>query len=209
MSLLPEGTWNSRGYIPHFDSPHLVQHITFHLGDSLPQEVLFQIKEEVELLPHALRSSSALNKKHEYIDAGYGSCLLRHPAVAQKVEETLLFFDGQRYRIFAWVIMPNHVHVLVQMRERWELNKTVASWKQFTARFMHQHKDSLGLGLPLSDASVKRSPVWQREFWDRYIRNENHFYAAVTYIHGNPVSAGLVQEAKDWPWSSAKYMEAP
>jgi hypothetical protein len=52
-------------------------------------------------------------------------------------------------------------------------------------------------------AAVPRAPVWHREYWDRYIRDEYHLQQATAYIHQNPVKAGLAAKAEDWRWSSA------
>ena len=54
----------------------------------------------------------------------------------------------------------------------------------------------------------KGSIVWQKEYWDRFIRGQNHFNKAVESIHQNPVKAGLVSSAEDWPWSSVKCFDA-
>ena len=51
---------------------------------------------------------------------------------------------------------------------------------------------------------LKRNSIWQKEYWDRFIRDHNHFIKAVEYIHQNPVKAGLVKNAEEWSWSSAK-----
>ena len=67
-------------------------------------------------------------------DAGHGCCLLREPAAACLVQDALLCFDGVRYRLLAWVVMPNHVHVLFQPLEGWTMARIVASWKSFTGR---------------------------------------------------------------------------
>jgi putative transposase len=200
MSTSSEGSWLSRGYLPHFDSPEVVQHVTFHLADSLPKDAVLRIKEEAQMEPGTNQSATERRKMHEWIDAGHGSCLLKDPVIARQVENTLLFFDGTRYRIFAWVVMPNHVHVLIQTLRPWNLFKVVASWKKYTARFICQHRGET--------APTQSKTIWHREYWDRYIRNENHFYTAIAYVHNNPVQAGFVAEEKDWKWSSARYLES-
>ena len=126
----------------------------------------------------------------KYEDAGHGACWLRDPRIAALVERALLHFDGQRYRLIAWCVMPNHVHALVETREEWPLASVVHSWKSFTA-----HRANLIL---------KRSgDFWLREYFDRFIRDDRHFASAVRYIENNPVKAGLVARAEDWRWSSA------
>src|SRR5687768_1189545 len=94
--------WHSRNYLPHLHSPHLVQTVTFRLADSLPESVRRSLEED----PHPdTRREAAL-------DAGHGACWLRDPQIAALTENALLHFDAQRYRMIAWCIMPNHVHVM-------------------------------------------------------------------------------------------------
>ena len=105
------------------------------------------------------------------------------------VERALLFFDAQRYRLCAWVIMPNHVHVLFEV---WStpMERVLYSWKHYTA--FHGNR-FLG----------RTGRLWQKEYWDRYMRDEQHFQKARRYIESNPVKAGLCDRAMEWPWSSA------
>ena len=140
-----------------------------------------------------LRINNEVKRRKEietYLDAGHGSCSLRDKRVAQLVEETLLHFDGQRYRLLAWVIMPNHVHVLIETFSNNSLVEVVHSWKSFTAK--------------KANAILKRGGAfWQPEYFDRAIRDEQHWAKAIQYIHNNPVKAGLVRRAEEWPYSSA------
>ena len=122
---------------------------------------------------------------------------MREPAAACLVQEAFLFFDGVRYRLLAWVVMPNHVHVLFQPMEGWTMARIVSSWKSFTGR-------RLSSLLPASPGSNAVHRVWHREYWDRFIRDERHFYAVREYIHNNPVKAGLVRCPEEWEWSSAR-----
>jgi REP element-mobilizing transposase RayT len=122
---------------------------------------------------------------------------LREPAAACLVQDALLYFDSVRYRLLAWVVMPNHVHVLFQPMEGWTMARIVASWKSFTGR-------RLSSLLPESPRSNAVHRVWHREYWDRFIRDERHFHTAREYIHNNPVKAGLVRRPEEWEWSSAR-----
>ncbi len=148
----------------------------------------------------------------EWIDAGHGSCVLREPGIAAMVQESFLTFDSKRYRLLAWVVMPNHVHVLFQPMAGWTVAKIVASWKKFTARKICDAWRESGEGPVEHGLSGRQSGdwrsqgVWHREYWDRYIRDERHFLRAIEYIHLNPVKAGLVEAAENWKWSSA-YLE--
>lgn len=186
--------WYSRGYLPHLDAQHVVQSVTFRLADSLPQEKLRQLELDLQREPVTTRDRERRMRIERWLDAGMGCCALQHPRMAEVMQQTLLKFDGERYRLLAWCIMPNHVHVLIETLA--PLAKTVQSWKSFTGRWALTHNAELRLGVPGRE-------FWMREYWDRYVRNETHFQSAVRYIHDNPVKAGLCGEATAWPWSSA------
>jgi len=187
--------WHSRGYLPHFESSEVTQHVTFHLADSLPQTVLLRLESELKTLPAGKRDAEHRKRVDAWIDAGHGSCILRKPAIAAMVQGSLLTFDSQRYRLLAWVVMPNHVHVLFQPINGWTVAKIVAAWKKFTARKICDNRRNGGDG--------PSAPVWHRENWDRYIRDQAHLAQVIAYIHLNPVKAGLVVTPESWPWSSA------
>jgi putative DNA methylase len=124
-----------------------------------------------------------------YLDHGYGSCVLRDPRAAAAVEEVLLHSDGRRYRLAAWVVMPNHVHVLFEM---WDLpmGQVLKLWKGASSNAVNQ---LLG----------RRGTLWQREYWDRYMRDEEHFRKARHYVEWNPVKAGLAKLPEEWSFGSA------
>jgi REP element-mobilizing transposase RayT len=92
-------------------------------------------------------------------------------------------------------VEPNHVHTLFQPIDGWTVAKIVAAWKKFTARKICDSWRESG--------EVSVAPVWHREYWDRFIRDQRHFEEVIEYIHLNPVKAGLVPAAEKWPWSSA------
>lgn len=198
-SAIPENAaprWHSRGYLPHFESSDIAQHVTFHLADSLPQTVLLRLEVELKSLPAEKQDVERRKRVDAWIDAGHGSCTLRKPAIANMVQESLLAIDSQRYRLLAWAVMPNHVHVLFQPMNGWTVAKIVASWKKFTARKICDNQRNSG--------EEPSAPVWHREYWDRFIRDQTHFSQLVEYIHMNPVRAGLVVKPETWPWSSAR-----
>lgn len=209
----PRG-WPSRGTMPHFDSNDVIQHVTIHLADSLPKDALEHIAAELAGMDPEHREEEKRSRVEALFDAGHGACVLRRPDCAGIVQDSLLHSDGERYRMLAWVIMPNHVHTLFQVMNGWQMAKVVASWKTWTGS---QISDLL---LKERPARERRAPsrhdeaetrhhggwrprVWHREYWDRCIRDEQHFASAVAYIYDNPVKAGLVGRAEDWPWSSA------
>lgn len=192
-------SWYSRGYFPHFDGEGVTQHVCFHLFDSLPQSLVAQWREELR----SLRASSGLQTEnyaqhdhgrriHDALDRGYGSCFLREDRIAKIIEDALLHFDGARYALHAWCVMPNHVHTLFTPRADFKMSEILHSWKSFTAHECNKVLERTG-------------KFWEREPFDRYIRNQRHFQNAVAYIENNPVKGRLFEEAKDWRWSSARW----
>ena len=196
----PGGGWRSRGYLPHRDEICLLQSITTRLADSLPQEKLRQLETTLQTLPAEARDLARRKQIETWLDAGMGCCALRHASLAAIVETAFLHFDGERYRLLAWCVMPNHVHVLI--RPHAPLAEIVRSWKSYTGRWALAHNAELGLGVP-------GKTLWMREYWDRFIRDEVHLRAVGAYIHDNPVKAGLCPTAAEWPWSSARLAAPP
>ena len=181
--------WHQRGYLPHYDVPWVTQIVTLRLMDSLPASR----RGEWEHLLKIENNRERRRKLEEYLDRGLGECWLGRPEIATLTEGALRFFDGQRYGLAAWVVMPNHLHLLVDV---WEvpLAELVKSWKDFVAK-----KANKRLG--------RSGGFWEREYLDTVIEDEQHRSTAVRYIENNPVKAGLVKEAKDWPWSSARFRD--
>ena len=212
--------WYTRGYLPHADFPGLLQSITYRLADSLPAEVLVRMEEELRKVAPDRVEVERRRRLEAWLDAGHGCCVLGEPQVAACVVENWRRFDGTRYDLIAWVVMPNHVHVLIRVYEGVSLGKIVQSWKSYTGRRIGKWLKSgglrpgnaerlLGICEEKSRAGARRSqerrsPVWMREYWDRYIRDEGHFAAVVDYIHQNPMKAGLVRRAEERAWSSAR-----
>ncbi len=131
----------------------------------------------------------------EYLNAGHGACYLRQQQIAEIVENNWLHFDGKRYQLFAWVVMPNHVHVLIEIWEGHPLDKVIHSWKSYTATEANK-------------LLKRKGAFWFPDYFDRYIRDGKHFANAIRYIHENPVAAGLVEKAEDWQFSSARLWSA-
>ena len=205
ISQVPvDATWHSRWYLPHVDMAGRMQGITYRLADAIPHEALERLERELANEPEELRDIRYRQALERYLDAGHGCCCLRHPACAEVVLENWRRFDGVRYRLIAWVVMPNHVHVLIHPHPGWSLAKIVQSWKSYTAKkiLAMECRRTGSAGGP-SATVLPSHTLWQREYWDRYIRDEKHYTQAVNYIHNNPVKAGLVEKACDWIWSSA------
>jgi len=158
--------------------------VTFRLADALPGTALSAIAASG---PSDAERHARLEA---FLDAGHGSCALRDPRIAAIVRDALIHFDGRRYRLLAWVITPNHVHLLVETLAGYPLSSLLHTWKTYTA-------------LEANKLLGRRGAFWQADYYDRAIRDERHFRSAVEYIHSNPVRAGLVSRPEDWRFSSA------
>ena len=191
-----EPIWWDRGYHPHFESPHHIQHVCVHLADSLPRSAVERMTEELKATPLSLRDAEKERLVSAYLDAGHGDCALREPQVAAMAQQSLLHFADARYQLHAWCIMPNHAHILLQPMNGITMSTSMASWKKFTGRRISEWRQEHRGVLP--------GPAWHREYFDRFIRDEGHYRTVVDYIHRNPVKAGLVQKPEDWEWSSAR-----
>ncbi len=190
----PHKEWHSRGYLPHFDHPGLVQSITFRLYDSVPSSVLAGWQSELRLAggeaANDPRCAELRERTERYADQGHGSCSLRDENIAVLVQDALLHFDGQRYRLLSWCVMPNHVHVLIETRMGFRVSDVVHSWKSFTAKEANK-------------VLSRQGDFWMPDYFDRFIRDERHLQTTIDYIEHNPVKAGLVREPKNWMFSSA------
>jgi putative transposase len=187
--------WHGRGYLPHFDAAGVVQAVTFRLADALPSEIVERWRAELgyrgDLRADDPAGDALRARITRFEDAGHGECWLTKPEIGRIVEDALLHFDGQRYRLPAWCVMPNHVHAVVETYRGWPLDRVVQSWKSFTSK-----RANAALG--------RRGEFWMADYFDRFIRNERHFAAAVSYVERNPVAAGLVQIPEAWRFSSAR-----
>jgi len=181
--------WHSRGYLPHFDAGEVFQSITFRLYDAMSQNVLKQWREE--LARESEDFEDELRYRIEsYLDRGAGCCYLSNERIAQTVQSALLHFDGERYRLAAWVVMPNHVHLLVAPCFTHTLSSIMHSLKSYTAQQANK-------------ILQRKGGFWFEDYFDRYIRNSKHFENAVGYIESNPVRSGLCKSLRDWRFSSA------
>ncbi len=179
--------WYSSKYLPHFDSPGVQQYVTYRLADSLPAErrgeweAFLAIEDKLE----------KQRKLESYLDLGRGACHLRDPRIAELVQANLWHLDGVKYRLLAWVIMPNHIHALIEV---WQLplGKIVQNWKSYTAKEANKILRRAGT-------------FWEDDYFDRYIRDEDHLHRVVRYIENNPAKARLARTAEAWPWSSARF----
>ena len=184
----PSG-WHSRGYLPHWEAGETPQSITFRLADSLPKAVLERWRDELAKMPAESASLEQYRRVEAALDSGHGSGVLAQARIGEIVEGALLYFDAEWYRLHGWVVMPNHVHVLITPLGDRTLSKITHSWKSYTAK-------------AINNVLHKQGQFWAPEYFDRTIRSSAHFWHALGYIAMNPVKAGLCSNAEDWRYSS-------
>lgn len=161
-SKLRDAGWHSRGYLPHFDGIVIPQFITLHLADSVPREVIEGWKRKLGTRGFAEDKMLLQSRIEKYADQGYGEAYLRDQRLGEMVQDTLLRDDGKKYRLSAWVVMPNHVHLLLTRFDNYTLSDIMQSFKSITS-----HK---------ANKTLRRSgQFWMMEYFDRYIRNEKHY----------------------------------
>jgi putative DNA methylase len=182
--------WHENGYLPHRDAPGLVQFITFRLADAFPAE----LRSEWERLLRIEEERERHRQLEAYLDKGRGACHLRRRDIAAMVERALWFRHEVQYELRAWVIMPNHVHLLIRVQDvpMWQL---VDAWKGFTAKEVNR---ILG----------RKGQFWEQGYWDTYMRDAEHESRTRRYIENNPAKAKTVSFSKAWPWSSSRFRDA-
>ena len=171
--------WRTRGYLPHRDEARLVQHVVFNLADAIPYKPA-----------QTLSSARRLEWADSTLDAGHGSRLLLNHDNALVVENCILRDHGVRYALAAWCVMPNHVHVVVEQFRDISLSAIVQTWKSVSAHAINARERRSG-------------PLWQREYFDRFMRTEEQLVHALDYVENNPVAARLAMHPGEWRFSSA------
>jgi len=187
-----------RGHnLPHWTKHGTTYAVTFRLADSLPSHILHTWRQEREDIVRRAQEQGRPLTAHEeqelyrlqttrietFLDSGQGACHLAKSEFASLVQEALRYFDGRRYDLIAWCIMPNHVHVIVYPFEGYDLAGILHSWKSFTAKQANRLLGTIGA-------------FWQEEYYDHLIRDEDDFKNQINYVLANPEKAGL----REWPW---------
>ena len=170
--------------LPHWNQFEKFQYITFHTADAIPQKeikYLLNLKKgfekinpkpwdkETENRYHKLISS----RKENLLDKGVGRCILKYPEYRKIVEDSIIFYHLEKYFILSYVIMPNHVHLLVKTIGNSKIYKTIGSLMRFSARKINEKLKTKG-------------SFWTEEAFDRIVRSEEHLKHCLHYIHNNP-----------------------
>jgi REP element-mobilizing transposase RayT len=203
MQPIHEG-FHSRGYLPHIKFAGAAYFVTFRLADSLPREAMLRLKEQRD---HLLRRAMEMHQDEtntrgelhawyaaevdSILDQHTGAAWLREPRIARLVATALRHFEGERYTLHAWCVMPNHVHVVTRPLGNQSLERILHSWKSYTATQANKLLDRLG------------RPFWQTESYDHWIRDDVDLAHCCRYTEENAAKAGLCAAVGDWPWSSA------
>lgn len=192
-----EITIRQGAYLPHWTREGGIYHVVFRLHDSLPQAVVREwlaerddIRRNAEaqnrkLAEYEVKRLAELHSKkvEAYLDQGHGECYFKRDDCAKVMADALLHFNGDRYHVHAWCVMPNHVHVVVEPAAGHKLPDILHSWKSFTA---HKINNLLG----------RTGDFWQPEYYDHLIRDEKDYLRCIQYVLDNPAAAGL----KNWKW---------
>ena len=185
--LNPDGQIQKHGdKLPHWQQGEAMQFVTFRLGDALPKAKVDRWKEQRRLWlstypkPWDRSTEREYNRRfiwkiESWLDLGAGSCLFRDPSIRSHLSESLMRFQGEKVHHQAWVIMPNHVHLLFKPVA--PLPKLIEAWKSVSAR------------------AIGQGSIWQRNYRDTLIRDGDHFINAVRYIRKNPVKAKLSEDS--------------
>jgi REP element-mobilizing transposase RayT len=170
--------------LPHWRVDGGTYFVTMRLADSLPAEVLRNLRQRVASIPDQRERNERMRSlAHRYLDEGYGSCVLRDANCASLVRDVFLKFDGDRYRLGPWSVLPNHAHTIVKPLGMNSLDEIVGDWKSVSA---HRINKLLG----------RRGTLWQDEPYDSWLRDQNDLDRVRLYILRNPEKAGL----KNWPF---------
>jgi REP element-mobilizing transposase RayT len=194
------------GILPHWRQKGCTYFVTYRLADALPAGVIreFEYERNQWLLRRGIDPDQIIDlngnwnetfvrltktdqrvyermmamKLNQYLDAGHGSCVLKRPEVATIVADSLSFFDGKRVLTGDFVVMPNHVHVLMRPIDNFELEEVLQAIKSYTATKINRMLGHEGR-------------FWMRESYDHIVRDSEQLEAFQSYICGNPIKAKL------------------
>ncbi len=177
-------SYNER-HLPHWQPEGSALFVTWRLHDSMPRNC------DAPRNPKLTAGQQFVLDDREWHTTATGPKWLSDPRVAKIVADALGYGEDKLnhlYKLIAWVIMPNHVHILIDPSAPLaRINKSI---KNFTAR---QANQILGL----------TGPFWQQEGYDHWLRTEDEFEKTIRYIEANPVAANLCTKPENYHWSSA------
>jgi putative transposase len=199
-----------RRRLPHWDVPGAAYFVTTCLEGSIPARGLLDLvryRDELVTRTRPVNRSEqqwvvdrwklAFARVEEYLDDEPPVRWLDDTRCARIVADAVRHFDGVRYDLLAFVVMPSHIHWVFHPLDEWAADddrgpreRILQSVNRFTSRECNRVLDRAGA-------------FWQHESYDHWVRDEDELERIVAYVEGNPVKAGLVARASDWPFSSA------
>jgi len=182
--------------LPHWFQPKTTVFITFRTADSIPAAVTRHwrakrddwlsrrgIDPQTDRLPIALAALCESERReyhemfseayHRALDRGLGACVLQQPELSERVANAIRHFDGARYQLGGFVVMPNHVHVLAGLLAEYDPETICQSWKRFSTREINTKLGTSGR-------------FWQPESFDHLVRSPQQYAAILSYIEANP-----------------------
>ncbi len=202
-----------RRNLPHWQPEGGTFFITYRLAGSLPQNAIEELRKERQRLTLSLKKPEHSKKRwnihlekklfavwDKYLHENNNINWLSDPEIASIVRENLYHYAGTRYTLWAYVIMPNHVHVLLTSHISFEtkpdnrLSKGALSIILHGMRGYTAYKANKILG--------RTGRFWHNEAYDHLVRGDREFQNIVYYIENNPVQAGLVKSPEEWKYSS-------
>ncbi len=185
--------------LPHWRQDGATYFVTFRLADSLPQSKLHELRQfkaewKRQHSPPQTKedagwfSRETMQRVERWLDQGIGSCVLKSPEAAASLVDSLHAGDDSRFELGCYVVMPNHVHAIVHPLDaaNQQLEMILKSRKASSACEINRQLGRSGT-------------LWQRDNYDRIIRDEEHLYRVIQYIGRNPHLAGLsIDDVRLW-----------
>ena len=204
-----QATKETSSNLPHWRVPGATYAVVFRLKDSIPVAAWNAYRQRKEILATkleqtlstsgsrnslaavmAIRSEMAQLQEaliEPVLNESHGECWLKQPEFAGLVLDALKYFDGDRYALLAWSIMPNHVHAILRPHEGQKLENILHSWKSFTAKKANERLGQSG-------------GFWQEEYYDHVVRDGEDFKHQVRYVLENPRRGRAPAE-----WTGSRY----
>jgi putative transposase len=182
----------TQNHLPHWQQEGSTYFVTWRLKDSIPRDMLERLISERTEWEHLHPKPWTDEEETEFhntfskeadrlMDMGFGECVLRNSDCRDALAKSLSLFDSERFLMHSWVAMPNHVHVLFSLVEGGSLEKVIGGWKGYSAR-------------DINIAMGNEGSLWQKDYFDRIIRDWEHMFRVAKYIRRNPEKAKLRDE---------------
>ena len=192
----PKTTEFWRNQLPHWEVESGTYFITIRCAGSLPKAVaerVATIHRTLQAIEPASEEFRLLQRQYfltteKYLDAAHGFCPFREAHCCDLAVKALQSLDQQGWQVLHYAIMPNHLHALFATTK--EANGMKIVWQRWKGSTARAGNEILG----------RRGAFWQRDWFDRWMRDEAEMQKTIAYIRNNPVKAGLVQKWEDFPW---------